>query len=199
VLPLKCNNEVPLLCCRTTNYFLLLLTMISVKYYECVSVFLFQLSFLRRIILSPVACLAVPYSSTPSKVRFSEKNYWIQNVFYFPYNYCLKYFSFWDEFSEILSRNVPVTLARFKSYLNFLDRFSKNSKVLISRISVQWKPRYFFVDIRMDRHTHTHDEANSHFLQFCEHAQNCNEHCNTLWRIHSYLFMLSTSSTQYSF
>ena len=47
--------------------------MISVKYYECVSVFLFQLSFLRRIILSPVACLAVPYSSTPSKVRFSEK------------------------------------------------------------------------------------------------------------------------------
>jgi len=96
VLPLKCNNGAPFLCCRTTKYFLLLLTMISVKHYECLSVFFFQLSFLRRIILSPVACLVVPCSSTLSNkgTIFEKKNYLIQNVFYLLYNYCLKYFSF---------------------------------------------------------------------------------------------------------
>ena len=122
VLPLKCNNGVPLLCCRTTKYFLLLLTMIRVKYYECVCVLLFQLYFLRRIILSPLACLAIPYSFTPSKVRFSEKNYWTQDVFYFLYNYCLKYFSFWEEFSEILSRNRAESFAFQVAIQKFKDQ-----------------------------------------------------------------------------
>ena len=36
----KCNNELSLLCCRATKYIVQLLTIISVKYHECVSVFL---------------------------------------------------------------------------------------------------------------------------------------------------------------
>jgi hypothetical protein len=40
MLPWECNNEFPLHPCQTTKYFVLLLITISIKYYECLSVFL---------------------------------------------------------------------------------------------------------------------------------------------------------------
>ena len=64
-----------------------------------------SLSFLRRITLSPVSCLAVPYSSTSSHKQydFRERNVFSTKcVLYFLYNYCLKYFSLQDEFRAIL-------------------------------------------------------------------------------------------------
>jgi hypothetical protein len=56
---------------------------ISIKYSVCVSIALViqHAKRMRRIILSSVACLALPYFSTFSQtVRFSEINYLIQNV-----------------------------------------------------------------------------------------------------------------------
>ena len=40
VLPRKFNSGFPLHCCQATKYFVLLLSKISIKYYECASAFL---------------------------------------------------------------------------------------------------------------------------------------------------------------
>ena len=37
--PWKCNSGIALHCCKVTKYFILLLTIILIKYYECVSVY----------------------------------------------------------------------------------------------------------------------------------------------------------------
>ena len=39
VLPVKCNSGFPFYCCRTTKYPRLLLTIIIIKYYECVCLY----------------------------------------------------------------------------------------------------------------------------------------------------------------
>ena len=82
---------------------------ISDKYSECASLFLSYLSgmkiasFLRCIILPSVSCPALPYFLTLSTIV--KKSQWIQKVcFDFFYTFCLKYFSFEEELSEMLSR-----------------------------------------------------------------------------------------------
>jgi hypothetical protein len=52
--------------------------------------------------------------------------------------------------------------------LNLLDTFSKNIQYQISQKSVQWELR---CTMWTDIHTDGHDNANSHFSQFCEHAK----------------------------
>jgi hypothetical protein len=57
-------------------------------------------------ILWSVPCPALQYFShiISQTARFSKKRYWTQNVcFDFLYNFCLKHFSFREEFSEIWS------------------------------------------------------------------------------------------------
>jgi hypothetical protein len=70
---------------------------ISISYSECVFVALViqHAKRMRPIILSSVACVALPYFSTSSNKRhdFRGKSYWTQNVcFDFLCNFCLKYF-----------------------------------------------------------------------------------------------------------
>jgi ABC-type uncharacterized transport system permease subunit len=58
---------------------------------------------MRHIVI--VACLAVQHFSTVSHKQqdFTHKNAFERYVcFYFLYNFCLNYFSFWEELSEIL-------------------------------------------------------------------------------------------------
>jgi len=59
--------------CRSAKYFVLLLAIISIKHYECVSVFLPQLPgmqitpLLRRVMLPTLVCLALSYFPTLSQ------------------------------------------------------------------------------------------------------------------------------------
>jgi hypothetical protein len=71
---------------------------IYITYSECVFVTLVvqHTKDMRRIALSFVACLVLPYFSTLSHKRYEfRKNYWIKNAsFGFLYGFCPKYFSF---------------------------------------------------------------------------------------------------------
>jgi len=61
---------------------------------------------MRRILLSSVACLALPhyFHIILQTARFSEKSHWKQNMcFDFLYKIRLKHFSFYEELSEIWS------------------------------------------------------------------------------------------------
>jgi hypothetical protein len=87
----------------------------------------------------------------------------------FLYNFCLKYFSFIEEFSEIWSKmgiglhvKYPLLLAGFNKTWNIRDRFSKNNEMSTSWKSVEWGPICFHAD--------RHHEENSSFSQFWERA-----------------------------
>ena len=63
-------------------------------------------SSLLRIILSCVACLAVPYFPTLFHKRYDFREKMFLNIKVcsdFLYNFCLKHFSFYEEFSDMLS------------------------------------------------------------------------------------------------
>jgi hypothetical protein len=57
---------------------------------------------------------------------------------------------------------VPVILVQFNENLNFLDRFSINTKIL-NFMKIRPMQAELF-------HVYRHDEANSRFSQFCERA-----------------------------
>jgi hypothetical protein len=113
---------------------------ISVKYFECVSLFLPYLSgmkiaiFLRCILLLSASCPALP--CFPTTCTILGKSYWIYNV-------CFDFFP--HVFSEIFlilrriqrdtvthvhrtSCKGPVILHRFQSNFYSLDRLSKNTR-----------------------------------------------------------------------
>jgi hypothetical protein len=105
-----------------------------------------------------------------------KKIHWTQNAcFDIVYNFCLKYFSFQKELSDIWSTmysGLYITYSLFLSDFNetwiFLTGFRKILKNQISWKSVQWKPS---CSMRTDGQTDRHDEANSRFSQFCKRAQ----------------------------
>ena len=87
MLPWTCNNGFALHCCRNTKGFLLLLTIISIEYYECVSAFLpwssgMQIApLLRRIVLLSLAFLFLPdFSILSSKGHDYRKNVFERTV-----------------------------------------------------------------------------------------------------------------------
>jgi len=98
----------------------------------CVCIFV-SVIFLRRIILSPVACLAIPYSSTPSKVRFSETNYWTQNAQLSLENKLLVYKII---LKPVWTYGIQLWGTASNSYLEILERFQ--SKVLRIITDAPW-------------------------------------------------------------
>jgi len=66
------------------------------------------------------------------------------------------------------SCKVPVILVPFKSSLNILDRFLKNTQVFMKIRSVETE--FFHADRRIDKQKDRYNEAYSHFSQFRERA-----------------------------
>ena len=101
---------------------------------------------------------------------FEEKVLNTKCVFLFSIQLLSKHFSFYEEFSEILSKmyknscKLLVILVGLSRNLKFLDGFSKKKslKYQISSKSVQWKPSCC---LRTDGHRRTdgYDKANSRF------------------------------------
>jgi hypothetical protein len=81
---------------------------LSITYFHCVSAasVIQHVLRMRHIVLSPVACLPLPYFATLSHKRhdFRKKLLNIKCVFWFSIQLCLKHFLFQDEVSEILSQ-----------------------------------------------------------------------------------------------
>jgi hypothetical protein len=121
-------------------------------------------------ILSSVPCRGLQYFSPLSHERHDflkiiERKICID----FPYNVCLKYFSFHEELSEMLSKmyiglNVkyPLFLPDFNEPWIFWTDFPKILRHQISWIPFHWEPK---CSMWTDRPT-----GNSHFSKLCERA-----------------------------
>ena len=129
-------------------------------------------AFVRRIILSSVACLGLPYFSTLFHKRhdFRKELYLTLNVcFDFLYKSVWK-IDVWEQFTAILSRmylGLQVKCRLFLSYFKQTWIFSTDCRKVLkhqtSRKSVQWEPS-------CSMRTDGPDEANSQFSQFYESA-----------------------------
>jgi hypothetical protein len=113
---------------------------ISITYSECVSVALViqHAKRMRRIILSSVACLALPYFSTLSHKRhdFRKKFLNTKCVFWFFLQPLSQTFLILRRIQRDIiikvhrsSCKVPVIIVRFKWNFNFLDTLSKNTQI----------------------------------------------------------------------
>ena len=137
------------------------------------SVFLPSLSgvqityFLRRIMLSTVAPLVLPYFSTVSHNRnefWKKKLLNTKRVFWIPLQILSEIFLILRRIQQAIiinlhrsSSKVPVILLRYEWNFRWILKYQIWWK------SVQWEPN---LSMRADRH----DYANGCFSQFCEHA-----------------------------
>jgi len=121
-------------------------------------------------VLRSMSCLAQPYFPRDLiKGTIKKKTFWTKCVFWFPLQFLPETFLILRRIQQdsIInihrsSRKLPVILVRFKSDLNFQDRFSKYTQisnlVKICRMGVE----LFSLGRQMNRH----DEGNSCYSQF---------------------------------
>jgi len=118
---------------------------------------------MRRIILSSVVCLVLPYFSTLCNKRHDirKTSYLTQNVcFGFAYNFCLKHFSFEEEFSDDtwlwmytgLQAKHPLFLPYCKETRIISTVFRQICEFQISWNPLKWEPS---CSVRTDRQTDT--------------------------------------------
>ena len=99
MVTLKCNNGFPLHCCTATKCYTLLITVIKIRYYECSLVLIIWHSNC----IFFVACLPVPYLSTLINITIFGEIFELKMYFDFLCKFYPKYFSYYEEFSEVVS------------------------------------------------------------------------------------------------
>ena len=122
------------------------------------------------VIWSSVACLAVQYFTHLINGILVEKNYWTWNVWFdFLDTFFLKHYAVCEELSEIWTKlhiclhvKDPLFLSDFNERWIFSTHIRKIRIYQIWWKSVHWEAS--------STRTNRHDEANSLFSQFCEHA-----------------------------
>jgi len=147
---------------------------IRITYSECVSIALGTQHAIRMrhtVVCAPPRSTIFLHiiSQTARLKKLLNKNM----CFDFLYNFCLKLFSFLEEFGEmwfkmsvgltVKYRKVPL-LCPILMKLEFLERFSKNSQISNFMKIRPVGEEFFHTDGRTDRH----DDANSRSPEFCE-------------------------------